>query len=353
MFKIGDKVKFLNDVGGGKISRVLDKNMVYVENEDGFDIPVRISEIISDGEPQSSVDSGASTPRRTEPRNEGHRPLQEIIIAGKEDDSVVIIEGNDDPDFYLAFVPEDAAQPGSSAVRVYLINDSNSYLLYHYSHLKEKQYETRDAGKLEPNTKLLLEQLASSELGNLPVFCFQCIYYSHQSNRLEIPVKKQITVSSVKFYKSGSFRQSQFFEEKAMLFKLNETVMDKAVRELTEKDVKNVIYQKEPARKKQVVTETPELVEVDLHIDELLDSTAGLSNKDMMEMQMGTFRKNMEEAISDQKVKKIVFIHGLGSGVLKRELRRELASKYRKYSFQDASFQEYGYGATMVIIRKK
>lgn len=139
-----------------------------------------------------------------------------------------------------------------------------------------------------------------------------------------------------------------------MLFKLNETEMDQALEKLTEKEVKKVIKLKEPARQPQtqLKVETPELVEVDLHMHELVDSTAGLSNKEMLDFQMKKFNEQMEAAIANHNVKKIVFIHGLGNGVLKQELRRELSTRYKKYPFQDASFQEYGYGATMVILRK-
>ena len=51
------------------------------------------------------------------------------------------------------------------------------------------------------------------------------------------------------------------------------------------------------------------------------------------------------------KNKKIVFIHGKGNGVLKNEIIKAIKSKYKQSYFQDASFQEYGYGATMVIIK--
>ena len=92
-------------------------------------------------------------------------------------------------------------------------------------------------------------------------------------------------------------------------------------------------------------------MEVDLHIQELLDDTRGLSNADMLKVQMDTFHAEMAKAI-EAGVKKIVFIHGVGNGVLKNELRRVLQRKYNKYPFQDASFQEYGYGATMVYLKR-
>jgi dsDNA-specific endonuclease/ATPase MutS2 len=59
----------------------------------------------------------------------------------------------------------------------------------------------------------------------------------------------------------------------------------------------------------------------------------------------------MKSAIRSR-VKKIVFIHGVGQGVLKQEVASLLNKKYKKYYFQDASFKEYGYGATMVTLRK-
>jgi len=57
----------------------------------------------------------------------------------------------------------------------------------------------------------------------------------------------------------------------------------------------------------------------------------------------------MEENLKN-KGQKIVFIHGIGNGTLKHELRRQLNTRYKKHNFQDASFREYGFGATMVII---
>jgi dsDNA-specific endonuclease/ATPase MutS2 len=50
------------------------------------------------------------------------------------------------------------------------------------------------------------------------------------------------------------------------------------------------------------------------------------------------------------KSKKIVFIHGVGNGKLKHELRRILDAEYKNLRYQDASFKEYGFGATMVLL---
>lgn len=348
MYKLGDRVKFLNDVGGGTVTKIVGKNMVHVENEDGFEIPVLLSEII--------LDSGHTIPGEKPTVEQFVRQVKAEVIPEEipAEEPPVIIKGNDDPRFYLAFVPENSTNPLEGQTEIYLINDCNFFLLYHYSHFDGTEYETIDAGKLEPNTKLNLGSIVQADLTKLPEFSFQFIYYKGKSNGLEKPVTRKIAVNPVKFYKTGSFSKSGFFKEKAMLFKLNGTEMDQALEKLTGKEVKKVIKLKETARQPlaQLKVETPELVEVDLHMHELVDSTAGLSNKDMIDFQMKKFNEQMQAAIANHDVKKIVFIHGLGNGVLKQELRRELSIRYKKYTFQDASFQEYGYGATLVILRK-
>jgi len=354
MYQIGDRVKFMNAVGGGIITKIVGKNMVHVENEDGFEIPVMISEIIMDEIDQEGITNSDKKPDVSDFIRQGNKKSKpEEHRKPKVEEPITIIKGNDEPQFYLAFLPENARNPLDGQTKVYLVNDSNFFILYHYSHFSNEQYVTQEAGKLEPNTKLLLETLSQADIAELPAFGFQLMFYKDKSPKIEKPLRKRIAINPVKFYKSGSFKENDFFSGKAMLYKLNESELEKAMKDLSNKDMKKAVREKEPAREtKQVKVELPELMEVDLHIHEVIDNTAGLSNKDMLDLQMKTFREKMEEAISSNTVKKVVFIHGLGNGVLKQELRRELSSKYKKYAHQDASFQEYGYGATMVIIRK-
>ena len=89
---------------------------------------------------------------------------------------------------------------------------------------------------------------------------------------------------------------------------------------------------------------------VDLHASNLLETTSGMSAGDILNYQLDVFKRTMEEN-KNNKGKKIVFIHGKGEGVLRQSILQELKYRYKKCSFQDASFQEYGYGATQITIR--
>ena len=60
-------------------------------------------------------------------------------------------------------------------------------------------------------------------------------------------------------------------------------------------------------------------MEVDLHIHQLVKSTKGMQNHDILNLQLDTAKNRLEFALS-KRIQRIVFIHGVGSGVLKLEL---------------------------------
>ncbi|NVK53662.1 MAG: DNA mismatch repair protein MutS [Flavobacteriaceae bacterium] len=110
------------------------------------------------------------------------------------------------------------------------------------------------------------------------------------------------------------------------------------IEKLTEKNKPTKNFKKE---KNQIV------FEVDLHIHQLTNSTKGMDNYDMLNLQLDTAKRKLEYAIQN-KLQKVVFIHGVGEGVLKTELQY-LFKKY-PVKYYDASYQKYGLGATEVYI---
>ncbi len=91
-------------------------------------------------------------------------------------------------------------------------------------------------------------------------------------------------------------------------------------------------------------------VVIDLHAHSLLDTTAGMSSVQYLNYQIEKFREVLDKYKSD-KGRRIVFIHGKGEGVLRHAILHELQYRYKSYQYQDASFLEYGYGATQITIR--
>ncbi len=89
-------------------------------------------------------------------------------------------------------------------------------------------------------------------------------------------------------------------------------------------------------------------MEVDLHVHKLVKNSANMSSYDKLNLQLETAKRQLEFAMR-KKIQKIVFIHGVGEGVLKEELRY-LFRRYENIKFYDADYQKYGMGATEVYV---
>lgn len=93
-----------------------------------------------------------------------------------------------------------------------------------------------------------------------------------------------------------------------------------------------------------------DLFEVDLHIHELLDNFERMTNGEIVTIQMEHFERMLAIA-EKKKVKKVIFIHGVGQGVLRAEIRSFIKSYYPQCEFLDGNYQKYGHGATEVRFR--
>jgi len=144
-----------------------------------------------------------------------------------------------------------------------------------------------------------------------------------------------------------------------MTFFVNELVKINNSNELSgffsTQSLGSVLKDKEEPKKRSFVKEKRSrkdefVLEVDLHIEKLVPSKRGMSNYDILTLQMETAKRQLDFAIKNR-MPKVVFIHGVGEGVLKAELDFMLG-RYDTISFQDANYQKYGLGATEVYIKQ-
>lgn len=118
-------------------------------------------------------------------------------------------------------------------------------------------------------------------------------------------------------------------------------------------EISEIIREKQSPRKPKSTRIKPKErnappMEVDLHIEKLVNSYKGMSNYDILNLQLETAKRQIEFA-TRKRIQKIVFIHGVGEGVLKAELDF-LLGRYDNLKFYDADYQKYGIGATEVYI---
>ena len=403
--KIGDKVRFLSETGGGKVAGFQGKNIVLVEDEDGFQIPTPVNEVVVVAQDDYSMARAIN--RKAEhdeqkaketPLNRGHRSITSMLRDGQ--DEAVDLEAPDEVDdtkemtfrrpaeerkggnllsAYLAFVPLDAKQIANPRFEVYLVNDSNYYMQCAVASAEGNSWSLKYHGEVEPNTKLFLDEIGRDEINRLDRLAAQILAYKTDKPFVLKPtVDVQLRIDPVKFYKAHTFQDTQFFEEPCLLFTLvandqpaRPLVLDaKQLKREMYRDVQDDSKAPTPKQQQQLVSRyadsqskgnrkhspyaqgrgKDDVVVVDLHASELLDTTAGLAPKDILDYQLKVFRDTLAD-YAGNKGQKIVFIHGKGEGVLRRAIIHELTYKYKTYTYQDASFQEYGYGATQVTIR--
>lgn len=377
--KIGDKVRFLSEKGGGVVSGFQGKDVVLVEDEDGFEIPMLMRDVVVIDTDDYNI-AKVNTSMPSKPAVTVRKP------ASLDDDDEEEVEPCDKPitfkakpverrggemlNLYLSFVPNEVKAISSTSFEAYIVNDSNYYVQVLYMSAEGANWHARFNAVVEPNSKLFVEEFDRSVLNDLERLCLQTIAWKQDKVfALKPALTTEIRLDCTKFYKLHTFQPNEFFRDPNWTLPFVRD--DKPVRsvfvnaeELQEalNDSRGTTHEargtKGDVRGTKGNGQTPQgshpstPIVVDLHIDKLLDNTSGLSNADMLLVQMKEFRRVMDENVK-RTGQKIVVIHGKGDGVLRKNVLQELKYRYKNCSAQDASFREYGYGATQITVHSE
>ena len=358
MVKVNDIVRFLNDVGGGKVTRVEGK-MVYVEDEDGFERPALEKEVVvvDTANPHHTtyerplvIKSKLVEPDVPEPKPEP-KPM-EPVFETEEGEILNIV---------LAYEPREIKRLNTTTFYSMLVNDSNYFLYFAYMTRgdEDREWTTRYHDIVEPNTQVPLDEFGHNDLNSMTHVAVQYIAFKQGKGfTLKNPALVQLRLDVTKFYKLHCFHETDYFDTPVLQLeithndlpakplRLDSSALENAMRDKRRRDERPQRKPKPVHKKKKM-----EIIVQDLHITELVDNLAGFSNADMLNYQLARLCEVMKEN-EDKLGQKIVFIHGKGEGVLRNAILTELKRKWPACTVQDASFQEYGFGATQVTIHK-
>ncbi|MFI3297065.1 MAG: DUF2027 domain-containing protein [bacterium] len=364
--KVGDRVRYLNAVGGGIVTRFQNKEIILVEEADGFETPVLVREVVVVPETNAYNFIDESPLKKIQDKNRPTTKEQQSYVEVPE-----VEEKEIEPDYswnerdetpegevlslYLAFVPKDIKQLQTTDMQLYIINDSNYFVNFSLASGDDK-LKQRLTNTVEPQTKVYLETINKLALNDFQNLRFQAFAYKNIPYDAKPAVDIPLRINPTKFYKLHSFAENDYFEQDAMLVTIiKDDVLDLAMT-IDPVKLQAAIVAKSGAEKtknqqqRKRIDKKPQILEVDLHINELIGNTAGLERADMLKVQLDKFDSVMRENIK-KRGQKIVFIHGKGEGILRSEIEKKLRKYYQKCQFQDASFQQYGFGATQVTIR--
>jgi len=367
MVSIGDKVRFLTETGGGTVKGFKGKDTVIVEGDDGFDIPMLITNVVVVGntdalnferrpvsKPSPQPPANPATPvNPTTPVNPASQPQAAVVQE---------FAGHDTLNVHLAFLPVDIKAISTTVMEAWLVNDSNYFVTYAWASIGSGSLTLFGQGTLEPNSVVFLREFSRDMYEQLEHVSFQLLAWKQGKPYRRKPViDAELRIDTVRFFKLHTFHETPFFEDPALLYDIVRddrpsrpvVIPREELSEALSSGKKAADTSVTTARRSRFYATKPDRnapIEVDLHINELLETTAGMSNKDILDYQIETFRRVLREN-QNRHGQRIVFIHGKGDGVLRAALKSELERKTDHYSFQDASFQRYGFGAMLVIVK--
>ena len=225
-------MRFLSEIGGGRVVGFQGKNIVLVEDEEGFQMPMLISEVVVVGE------EDYDTKHVVEVKAQSTKAALQVDLEEKElepADKPITFKarpeeraGGDKLSAYLAFVPMDVKELSQTRFESYIVNDSNYYLRYVYMTAEGSAWMVRADGEIEPNTKEYIEEFGREDLNTLEHCCIQLIAYKRDKHYMLKPtVNAQVRIDPVKFYKLHAFRENMFFEQPALIYTIIENDVQK------------------------------------------------------------------------------------------------------------------------------
>ena len=315
---IGDKVRLIHSKEEGVVFRFLQGDVVEVEIEDGFRLPVLKRELVVVAAAEA-VAFRSQKPAEIQPAV----PKPSGIRA--------------DNGVFMAFVSLNDRE-----LSLHLLNNTDWDLPYTLTHGSDRLHRGLSGGVLKAKTSFKVQELAIKDFDEWGTFTFQCFYYTFGHAPERPPLLKKLKFRPDTFFKSK--KNAPLLQRDAYLFQLDqeqprEPITAQALRE-------KMMEKNEPA---VISVEKPASV-VDLHIEKLSNNFLGMTNVQMIEIQLQVFETQLEKAIASG-MDDIIFIHGVGSGTLRHELHRRLSKHKNVQFFEDAQKEKFGYGATKVKIK--
>ena len=351
-FKVGDKVKFLNESGGGVVSKIISNIMVNVAVEEGFDIPYLTGDLVLaeatnhseslfnedfkvEVKAEAKVETGQSdvTPSFTNPKN---------LKQAKEASGV-----------YLVFVPHNQKWLITGLLDIYIVNHTSYDILYSLFLKKDKNtFNGFDYSSVETESAVLIDSIEREQTDDWREGVVQILYHQDETNQVLLPAHTSFKIKQSKLNNENSYQLNGLVDGSAYVISLNEIQYQQKANSVYGKD-DEVEEQKAVERKEEALIDRhqtlPRIAEVDLHIGELMDNISGMESRDMFAFQKKYFKDCLDSAIVNN-YKKVTFIHGVGNGRLKNAIV-EILKQYEDIENQSASIAKYGVGAIDVLIK--
>jgi len=344
-FKVGDKVKFLNEKGGGIVSKIISNSMVNVAISEGFDVPVMVNELLLVTN-ESAAARFFDDQKDSGPTNYNISPEEEVQAEPGQNHPFDLPAG-----IHIAFVPLDQRMMIAGDVEIFLINNTSLDVIYTLFLKDSEGFIGNEYGSITAYAKANIQLADRDQMEYFTNGVMQLLYFSDFVQKIIDPVSAEFKFKPVKLLKEDNYVENSIFNKRAFIYKICEPpiIVGKDVEIQAQAKIPEAQLKRDSLIQKHRVEDG--FAEVDLHIEALCDEHSHLGNHEKLQIQLDYFARCLENAIAEN-YERVIFIHGVGAGILKLELAKIL-EQYPYLEYFDASIARYGIGATEVIIHKE
>lgn len=314
---IGDKVRVVHGKEQGVVVGFGPKGVVEVMLSDGFKIPFTKSDLVVVSALEDKV--FALDPTLESPKSTSNK-----------------IHSFSDKGIFLAKIVE---KEGKHVF--HLVNNTDFQLIY-TSFLLRASSETKplQAGILNKKTSIQIFQTEQTGLLDEAKMLIQMLFFAQTRSEVRLPLIREIELKPNKW--KGEADVLPVIEKKGNKIQLDISLTDQDAITLA-----NTLGEKIPTTSHQIMKPASE---VDLHIEKLVNDHYTLRAEEKLRYQMRAFESHLEKAVSAG-LKEVIYIHGVGNGILKAEIGKKLSNNIFVKHYEDARRDKYGYGATLVLLK--
>ncbi len=363
MIQVGDRVRLMSGREEGTVTRVLENGDVLEVAIDGeFTIPLRRSDIVPIAAEEVKAFGARPAPPPVVPPRPGTGPGNAKNPTSAPSGSAKATGKNSGPQT----PPPREKAPAPVAIGTYLVlthqaeellavqlvNNSDDELLFTYGEEKQERYLGRKSGHVAPRTAIVLAHLHLRDFETWPAVVVQYLPHRAETTQLHALETARVRFKASTFYNSRA--PAPVLRQEGYVFRLAEhrlvsaSLPPPAEPGLDAAALAARMQTAAPAQNLKVIAPPHE---VDLHLDQLADAPDGeVSNNEAIRLQMTAFQDALDRAIATS-MHEIVFIHGVGTGALRKEIHRALSRDARIKFFEEAQKEKFGFGATRVRLK--
>ena len=249
---------------------------------------------------------------------------------------------------YLVFFPIyiiDGMDERIDKVKIYFYNETDNEYISFYDCISKNENIFSIESKIYANQEFYIHDISFDEMATSPSFKFRFI--DTFNSQLDFD-----DVLSIKPKKLFDYLDKIKFDNKAFFhIQLFDIIKPKPKKEVIvhEKILKHIEVDKS-SHFTFADALNKSKYEIDLHIEKLYPNYKNLAPSEMLQIQLKEFQNALDLAIATHQ-KEIVFIHGIGKGLLKNEIHLKLNQTNWVYKYVNNYDSRYGYGATEVFFR--